>query len=281
MLILGLTTLLFAGQDDSSQFHAPIEECRQQYIAQAGHDIPFWVDTVDIRHLRMTSDVSFFHGNPGAVGERDEDYQLYLFCTVINETNEVILLGYPMENSYINKDVPEQSEYRRDYVENDDNYFDVVLFSYGAGGTLAHLGTERYSNIQLYEHFVAIRGPEPEVERVPGEELFGQWLNPESWDRSREQKCWLSIHFMFDGSYDVMNNCYGKEPYNITERGSWGIKENKITLYDRNFCVEYAFLSDDEELEMTFDIVGDDLFLYIGNEGPKEILRRAVFSEDD
>lgn len=280
MLIIGLTMLLFAGQGDSSRFLESIEECREQYIAQAGQDIPFWVDTIEIYYFKMTSSVGFLHGISGAIGERDEDYRLYLTCSVINETNEVIRLGYPMETPYINKDVPEQSEYRRDYLGNDDNYFDVFLFSYGAEGTLAYLGTERYSNTQLYEHLISISGHESETESLPEQQLFGQWLNPESWDSLREQKCWLSLGFSPDGHYEVMNDCYGEEPYYVTERGNWSIEENKIRLYDRNFYFEYAFLSGGDELEMTFNIVGEDLLLYIRSEGPKEILTQVVNSID-
>lgn len=267
--------LILAGQSGVNDLHSNIDKCWQQYMRSADSDISLEVNTVEISEFEETTNIAFMEGNSGAIGERDDNYRIHLLCTVINDTQDIIHLGYPLNKSYISKDVPERNEYIENYIGDDNKFFNVILFSYIGRGQVTYLNEKQYTNTQLYERLRTFSRPILERESLPGEELFAQWIQPEFWDTYQEQECWLSVSFYQRDGYRVMNDCYGEYPYHDVESGQWTIDGDKLILHNRSFRSGYSFLSEDHVFEVAYEISGNELHIFVdGRESGALVLKK-------
>lgn len=96
--------------------------------------------------------------------------------------------------------------------------------------------------------------------------LVGRWVNAGVDDDAIE--CPDLLAFDSDGSYSILNDCYGIDPRNpVTESGKWVFNpsESQLQLNDRVFVANYSLRDPTEELRVRVEkLSGDALILTFG-----------------
>lgn len=153
LVILFITSLL--GDANFAMNHVPanyISYCQQFITETTGRPLPVEVDTAVVQKLKLTSSVAFTRGTLGEVGKIRDNYKQFFVCSVVNDTGEVISLYETKVKLHYEKETPLHSEYSKNYVDNDDAFFDLFLFS-RHGDDFLFQEKARYNNTQLYKYF--------------------------------------------------------------------------------------------------------------------------------
>lgn len=156
LVILFITSLL--GDANFAMNHVPanyISHCHQFITETTGRPLPIGVDTAVVRKLELTSSVAFTRGTLGEVGKIRDNYRQFFACTVVNDTGEVISLYETKVKLHYEKETPLHSEYSENYVDNDDAFFDLFLFS-RHGDDFLFQEKARYNNTQLYQYLTKL-----------------------------------------------------------------------------------------------------------------------------
>lgn len=235
--------------------HTPIKHinvCHQFIKETIGASLPIEVDTAVVQKLKLTSSVAFTRGTLGEVGKIRDNYKQFFVCTVVNDTGEVISLYETKVKLHYEKETPLNSEYSRSYVDKDDAFFDLFLFSRHEDDFLFQEKT-RYNNTQLYKYFSKLEDAWygdvilNDAEDAILEHLVGTWYLVSD---DISDYCYQSIGISEHNNFTIGNECdeipSGRNAFHeeelVREAGKYHLDDGVLIL-NRDRVYGDSFLS--------------------------------------
>ena len=108
-------------------------------------------------------------------------------------------------------------------------------------------------------------------------QIIGKWLYKGTVTQKGQVDCCVEcpelIEFKSNGSYIVLNDCYGENPNNpVIEKGTWeiSIPAKKLILRNRNFLTNYQIHSSEKEIEFKVVFLNDKILEVKSKKGQNE-----------
>lgn len=248
-------TMAFLGDEALIMKHIPtkhINVCNQFIKETIGESLPVEVDAAVVQKLKLTSSVAFTRGTLGEVGKIRDNYKQFFVCTVINDTGEVISLYETKVKLHYEKEAPLNSEYSKNYVDNDGAFFDLFLFSRHDDDFLFQEDT-RYNNTQLYQYFSKLEDAWYGDVRLNDAEgailkhLVGTWYLVND---NVSDNCYQSIGISVHNNFTIGNECDeisgGRTAFDekelVREAGKWHLDKG-ILILNRDRIYRDSFLN--------------------------------------
>lgn len=107
--------------------------------------------------------------------------------------------------------------------------------------------------------------------------IVGKWVYNGTVTQKGQVDCCVEcpevIEFKSNGSYIVLNDCYGENPNNpVVEKGTWEIlmQAKKLILKNRNFLTNYHIHSSEKEIEFKVMVLNDKILEVKSKQGENE-----------
>ncbi|MEM6737042.1 MAG: hypothetical protein AAF620_13335 [Bacteroidota bacterium] len=108
------------------------------------------------------------------------------------------------------------------------------------------------------------------------QEIIGDWLylKPKEESNIFFVECPDEIRFKSDGTYVIVNDCYGIGKSQLVEDGFWNLKGDQINLKNRNLSTNYSITKSIEDpLVISIESISEDT-LMLNIDGKVEIYKK-------